>query len=218
MPVILKIERPDGQRTAVWELKEDEYSLLDLASLSEADRGSFSKISNPGRRLEWLAVRVLLKEFYHLQPSIDYNENGKPILVNHNDKISISHSGRMVGISLHSSKSPGIDVEMLNPRIYKIANRFLSEKEKAGLGDTPSVEQLTVIWGAKEVMFKVYEHGGITFKDDFYVEPFAKSTKGSLMGIITKDNQTIHIPMEYMQIGDFMLVQTDYSQQDSEKN
>ena len=28
MPVILKIEHKDGQRTAVWEIKEDEYTLL----------------------------------------------------------------------------------------------------------------------------------------------------------------------------------------------
>ncbi len=79
------------------------------------------------------------------------------------------------------------------------------------LGPSPALEQLTAIWGAKEVLFKVYEHGGVTFKDELFVKPFSISQKGKLSGIIQKDHKKIFIPMEYMQIGDYMLVQTDYT-------
>lgn len=216
MPVILKIAHKNGQRTAVWEVKEDEFSLLETVSLHESDRHTLSLISNPGRRIEWLAVRALLKEFYPSGPTIDYLENGRPILVNHPDKISISHSGNMVAIALHSEQSPGIDIEMIHPRIFKIATRFLNELEKKHLGPHPSAEQLTIIWGAKEVMFKVYELGGISFKNDFSVNPFTISEKGLLDGIIHKTTTT-YIPMEYMKIKDFILVQTDYSNRDFEK-
>lgn len=210
MPVILKIEHKDGQRTAVWEVKEDEYSLLEMASLDKTALDTFHSITNPGRRLEWLAVRVLLSEFFPSIPTIDYLKNGKPLLVNHTDKISISHSGKMVAIVLHSTRNPGIDIEIIHPRIVKIASRFLNEREKEYLGKQPSVEQLTIIWGAKEVMFKVYEHGGISFKNDFGVKPFTLSLKGKLEGLVFKGGGSMPIPMEYMKIGDFFLVQTDY--------
>lgn len=217
MPVILKIESKDGQRTALWEVMEDEKSLLKTASLNKSEFDTFSMITNPGRRLEWLSVRALLKEFYPSNPTIDYLENGKPVLVNHTDKISISHSGKMVGIAVHSDHTPGIDIEMIHPRIYKIASRFLNEQEKIQLGAEPSLEQLTLIWGAKEVMFKVYGHGGISFKNDFVVAPFTISSKGFLEGIIHKDATTMSIPMEYMDLGDFILVQTYYSNRNFEK-
>lgn len=211
MAVILKIEHKDGQRTALWEVTESESSLLQIASLGKSEANTFLQITNPGRRMEWLAVRALLKEFYPSTFTIDYLENGKPLLVNHTDKISISHSGKMVGIAVHSKKNPGIDIEMIHPRIFKIAGKFLSEQEKAALGAEPSLEQLTLVWGGKEVMFKVYEHGGVSFRNDFLLKPFTLSSKGKLEGIIHKGNDTISIPMEYINLGDFVMVQTNYS-------
>jgi len=211
MPVILKIEHKDGQRTALWEVTEGEKTLLQIASLSKKELSTFSLITNPGRRIEWLAVRALLRELYPSTLTIDYLENGKPVLVNHIDKISITHSGKMVGIAVHSTQNPGIDIEMVHPRIFKIADRFLSERERVKLGTEPSLEKLTLIWGAKEVMFKVYEHGNVSFKTDFLVKPFSLSAKGLLEGSIHKGDTTIGIPMEYLDLGDFMMVQTNYS-------
>jgi 4'-phosphopantetheinyl transferase len=218
MPVILKIEHKDGQRTAIWEIKEDEFALTEIASINETDFQIFSQITNPGRRLEWLTVRALLKEFYPSVPTIQYGPNGRPYITNHPDKISISHSGKMVGIVLHPTCNPGIDIEVIQPRIFKIADRFLGETEKEFLGSQTSAQQLTILWGAKEVMFKVYEHGGISFKEDFRIKPFAISTNGKLEGLIIKGNDIRSIPMEYMQMDNFMLVQTDYISGDCEKN
>ncbi len=210
MPVILNIECPDGQRSAVWKVTENELTLSEIALLTKGEQISLSSIINPGRRLEWLAVRVLLKELYPIGQTIDYLKNGKPFLVNNADKISITHSGKMVGIALHPTKTPGIDIEAVGPRIFKIAHRFLSESEKIYLGATPSIEQLLIIWGAKEVMYKVFEHGEVSFKNNFSVEPFALSDKGPLNGIIQKDGRIVYIPMEYIKMEDFILVQTNY--------
>jgi 4'-phosphopantetheinyl transferase len=210
MPLILKTEHEEGQRTAIWEITEDEKALFEMASLNQSDRTAFALITNPGRRLEWLAVRALLKQFYPSTPTITYHENGKPRLINHTDKISISHSGKMVAIALHAKHNPGIDIEILHQRIFKIANRFLGEEEKTALGLSPTVEQLTVVWGAKEVLFKVYEHGGISFKDDFRVSPFNMEKEGKLTGIIFKNGITTQVPMEYRTIDDFVLVETNY--------
>lgn len=210
MPVIYKIKQQSGQRTAIWQIAENEHVLTKAASLSKADYDAFSLLTNPGRRLEWLVVRILLKEFYLSPPAISYVENGRPFLLNCNDRISISHSGNIVSITLYPDKTPGIDVEVLHPRIFKIAQRFLNEPEKAYLGTDPSIEQLTIIWGAKEVMFKVYELGGISFKTDFEVKPFTLAPQGRLEGFIYKEDRPICIPMEYMKMNDFVMVQTNY--------
>jgi len=218
MPVILKIEQKNGQKSGIWEIREDEPILLVRASLNDSDRVSLSNIINPQRRLEWLAVRALLKEFYTSPPTIQYDAKGKPHFTNQTDKISISHSGKMVAIALYFGQTPGIDIEKLHPRIRKIATRFLSDEEKITLGTNPSIEQLTIVWGAKEVLFKVYEHGGIEFKTDFRIQPFVLEAKGKLKGIIQKGNNTLRIPMEYLLIDDYVLVQTDYSHLDFKKN
>jgi 4'-phosphopantetheinyl transferase len=210
MPVILKMENEDGQRSAAWEVREDEDTLLNSVTLNKADLHALSAITNPGRRLEWLAVRVLLKEFYPTSPAIGYHNNGKPYLVNQPDKISISHSGKMIAIALHPTRNPGIDIEIINARIFKIASRFLNKHENAFLGLKPTVEQLLIVWGAKEVMFKVLEHGGVSFKENFEVKPFTFFATGKLEGLIQTCGNNISVPMEYRRIEDYMLVQTDY--------
>lgn len=210
MPLILKIEHPDGQRTALWEISETEQTLLEIASPGKAGLNAFSSLTNAGRRMEWLAVRALLKELYSPAPAIAYLENGKPVLQNHSDNISISHSGIMVSIVTHPQKNPGIDIETLRPRIHKIAYRFLGQQEIKYLGTSPSTEQLTIIWGAKEVMYKAYGQSGISFQQDFKISPFELSLEGKLEGFIHKGNKISVIPMEYQKIGDFMLVQTNF--------
>lgn len=210
MPLILKIEHPDGQRTALWEISETEQTLLEIASPGKAGLNAFSSLTNAGRRMEWLAVRALLKELYSPAPAIAYLENGKPVLQNHSDNISISHSGIMVSIVTHPQKNPGIDIEALRPRIHKIAYRFLGQQEIKYLGTSPSTEQLTIIWGAKEVMYKAYGQSGISFQQDFEIESFELSATGKLQGLIHKGDDNRIIPMEYKKVGEFMLVQTDY--------
>jgi len=211
MPVILKIAHQDGQHTALWEITENEQTLLEIALPDKAELDAFSSLTNAGRRMEWLAVRSLLKELHSPTPIIGYLENGMPILVNHSNKISISHSGKMVGIVSHPCKNPGIDIEVLRPRIHKIAYRFLGQQEIKYLGPSPSTEQLTIIWGAKEVMFKAYGQSGISFQNYFEVKPFELSLNGKLEGLIHRGDDNRTIPMEYKKIGEFILVQTDYT-------
>lgn len=210
MPIILRTEHSDGQRTVLWSATEDEQTLLSIASLNKADFDTFSSIVNPGRRVEWLAVRALVKELLPFAPSIQYLGNGKPVLGNHTDNISISHSHGMVGITIHPKKNPGLDIEIIRARVIKITSRFIAEQEKTHLGLNPSAEQITLMWAAKEVMFKVYGQQGISFKNDFEIMPFQVSKEGKLEGHIHKGTDNLTIPMEYKRIGDFVLVQTNY--------
>jgi 4'-phosphopantetheinyl transferase len=116
----------------------------------------------------------------------------------------------MVAIALHHIQYPGIDIERIHPRIRKIAARFLSEEEKTYLGSSPTLEQLTIVWAAKEVMFKVYEHGGVTFNKELIVKPFDIQSEGILNGLILKDSRIIPLPMKYTLVKGYILVETAY--------
>ena len=75
------------------------------------------------------------------------------------------------------------------------------------------MEQLYVIWGAKEVLFKMfhnYTHTGnntISFKNNFWVEPFVLSSKG-IIGVRVEgiEHSSKFITLEYMKINNYILV------------
>ncbi|MBA4055621.1 MAG: hypothetical protein C0490_12980, partial [Marivirga sp.] len=78
---------------ALWRITEDEASLADRVSPLERVSDT---ISNPNKRLEWLAGRVLVKEvFKALSMSfhgITKDEYGKPFPRGYDYHLSLSHS------------------------------------------------------------------------------------------------------------------------------
>src|SRR6185312_1424508 len=169
MPVILKENTPNGLQIGVWEITETEKNLFEKANLSKEEENTLSSFKNEGRRLQWLAVRALLCEFLHPRPTIAYQENGKPFFIDSKTEISISHSGKHAAIALSSSIVPGIDIEEIHPKILKIAHRFTNKEEESYLAEETLVAQLSVIWAAKEVLYKTYPHGMLSFKENLLV-------------------------------------------------
>src|SRR5205823_6644372 len=122
-----------------------------------------------------------------LQTSIIYDEHGKPHLENSTTKISVSHTKEFVALLISETNDAGIDIEKIHHRIEKIAPKFLSEEEKTR---TPSWHQLRyyhIIWGAKEVLFKIHGRGELLFKEHLFTEPFTIEEKGSFYAWIKKD-------------------------------
>jgi hypothetical protein len=52
-----------------------------------------------------------------------------------------------------------------------IQHRFVNT-EVDSLSDEDLVKQLTVIWGAKESMYKTYPYGGLSFHNHIGISPF----------------------------------------------
>jgi 4'-phosphopantetheinyl transferase EntD len=65
----------------------------------------------------------------------------------------------------------GIDIEMNRPKIIRIYDKFVNT-EVDSLSDEDLVKQLTVIWGAKESMYKIYPWGGLSFHNHIAIDPF----------------------------------------------
>jgi phosphopantetheinyl transferase len=131
----------------LWNLTESIESWESLAQLHD-----YPLKNNPANRrdLERFATYLLLKE-EHLEDQIQYNELGKPQLKD-GRFISISHDKNFVGILVHENEV-GLDIQTVEERIHRIANKFCNERE---LAQFHSTEERTAIWCAKEAIFKFF--------------------------------------------------------------
>jgi len=208
MSAILKINNPGGLSAGVWEITETYQELEHIATLNADEKKQLDSFKNESRRMQWLAVRALLNEFISPRPTIAYKENGKPYFLNNNTHISISHSGKLAAIALHTNINPGIDVEEAHPKINKIAHRFVNETEMAYLNQKTLTEQLCVIWAAKEVLYKTQLEGMLSFRQNLFVSRFALTNYCELKGTIIKDGITTVYKLACQRVNGYVLVYT----------
>ena len=150
----------------------------------------------------FLSVRHLLKVANYADSDVFYTEDGKPHLKD-GQEISITHSHNFSAIII-SSAPVGIDIEKNREKIERIASKFIGA-ENDFLSDENLVQQLTVIWGAKESLFKIHPDSGLLFKHHLPIEPFSLKDKKTV-GWIKKDNYCEKYTIYFQQIEDFTLV------------
>jgi 4'-phosphopantetheinyl transferase len=146
----------------LWNITE---SIEDL-NLLLGDRSiDISQLKNKNHQKQLLVKNMLLKQ-YNLTPFLQYQSSGKPYLTD-GRYISISHSNHLAGVVVH--KEPvGLDIETNNPKLLKIAPRFVS----AGDTKMPFLDELTglqFLWTAKESIYKLAGIQGLSFKDDIQI-------------------------------------------------
>jgi len=102
---------------------------------------------------------------YALEPSsppvLEHRPNGAPYLPAYPDlSISVSHTRGLVSILLAPSPwAVGVDVERLRPQLFRVQGKYLHEGECALLSTYVSKEltALTLLWSAKEALFKMLQ-------------------------------------------------------------
>ena len=181
----------------IWETNE---SIQKLASLVSTKRDL--ETLSVKRKKEWLTTRILLKEVnpkYKLQ----YNKFNAPRIVapqNMNDpykRISITHNHKFTAIIL-GSKEVGIDIEEISEKPLRAASKFINLNIHKNINN----EEATLIWCAKECLFKIYEKGNINFKNDMRVKPFIAKKKGQLITYLFEKEYKL----EYQKIDNHYLV------------
>jgi phosphopantetheinyl transferase len=152
MPLHFKKE-DDRFSIAIWKMDEEADQLLQQASLSKVELEKLNSFIHEPRRKEWICVRMLLRKL-HLDLVIVYNQSGKPAFENSTAHISISHTKNFAGIIVSDNTPVGIDLERINPRIEKIAFKFVSEEEEKFVHGKNHLETLYVIWGVRKYCSK----------------------------------------------------------------
>src|SRR5699024_3052300 len=122
-------------------------------------------------RRQFLSVRHMIEEAGYAYDDLYYSGNGKPHL--RDDKyISVSHSFNFTVIII-GNRPVGIDIEKHRKKILRIANKFTPLEEYSNLAnDEAVIRKLTIVWGAKEAVYKIMDEPGISFLNHIDVEDF----------------------------------------------
>lgn len=177
MPVFKKIVGGNF-KIAIWQLEED-LSYFESRFTAPVD------ITHANKKLQWYASRHLANEMLGVHTEIEKDEAGKPVLKHTNKHISLSHTPQFAAAMLGEKYPVGIDLEMINPKVERIAHKFLRADEVEAIDAHEKIEKLILYWSAKEALYKLYGKGGIEFSTQLLIEPFTLKNQGILNARIT---------------------------------
>lgn len=181
MPLYKTIKPNAFTSIFVWKIEESFDALNSAIKLTDRSLGRIQSMKSELHQRGFLSVRHLLKEAGYTDADLYYNENGKPHLKD-GKHISITHSFNFSAIII-STVEVGIDIEKNREKIKIIQHKFVNFERWFISKEDDYIEQLTVIWGGKESLYKIYPHGGLTFKNDIDIESF-KIKDGKTNGYI----------------------------------
>ena len=189
----------------VWHSTEPLEVLLKNAEINNEETLEWKAFKSESRKREWLTVRNALQILipHSKKVVVLYDVNGKPLL--EKGYISISHSQNYIAVMKTITPGIGIDIESINPRILKLAQKFLSENEKEHVITDNRLEKFHVIWGAKEVLYKIHSIGGINFKKDLLVHSFKYENSGIIDASILKKGYEENFKVRYEKLDGYML-------------
>lgn len=177
----------EGGGVAIWHITESSDELYALLATRRYDAELEDK-KNEGRRSEWLAVRLLVKQLFGDDCEVAYYPTGRPYLKHSDVHISISHTKGYAAVAYHRIFPIGMDIEQISSRVERIAHRFTSPAESAYIDscDASESEMYHLInWSAKESLYKLYDSPGMAeFKEAFHLAPYALATCGSMQATI----------------------------------
>ena len=172
MPLYKTINFSPTTQILVWEITETFEDLFGQVLLNDSNRIRLSNMKSELHQRGFLSVRKLLQEAGYNDFDLHYDESGKPHLKN-GKFISITHSFHFSAIII-SDQKVGIDIEMQRDKIIRIADKFVDYEFHFLKPEIIQqyIRKLTVIWGAKEAIFKIRNEPGISFKDHIWVNSF----------------------------------------------
>ncbi len=169
MPLFYQHNINGDTKLGIWQIEEPEAFFLGKVPLKK-------DVSHPFKRLQHLAGRYLLPFLFPDFPlsEILIADTRKPFLESERYHFSISHCGPFAAAIVSGTKRVGVDIESITPRIRSLSHKFIDEGEmkllnRAAADHMPSAhgsvdEWLTLMWSAKESIFKWYGLGEMDFR------------------------------------------------------
>lgn len=188
MPLYKTITVNEETSLAIWKVEETEENLWTGIELTPYCQNRFDGMKSELHRKAFLSIRHLLAAYGYTDADLIYDENGKPHLKDGNF-ISITHSHNFTGIIISKTEHVGIDIEMQRDKILRIAHKFTPFEEYKTLANTAAVvRKLTIVWGAKESLYKIYGHRGVSFLHHINVLDFKFDANNTTAQIIFQGN------------------------------
>lgn len=207
MPIQALIQVQPDVELGVWKITESPEELESQLMLSETERNYYHSLRAGSRSLQWLSSRVLLRQMIKATDFIDVriDRHDKPYLYNFPHHFSISHSHQFAAVMISECCLVGIDIEEIDPKIERIAQKFLSPIEMTFLQPVQRMEQLYACWTAKEALYKLYGKKGVSFKDNILLSPFTYSDNGQVVATLALDEFYKQFTIHYKIHENFMI-------------
>ena len=159
-------------KVLIWKIEESISKLQEGIVLSENSTMRLNSMKSQLHQRGFLSIRHLLKEVGYTDADLIYDEFGKPHLKN-GTHISISHSFTFTAIIVSDELHVGIDIEKQREKILKIAHKFTPFEEYKTIANVDAlISKLTIVWGAKESLYKIYGKKKLLFLHHIYIEDF----------------------------------------------
>ncbi len=171
MPLYKTITVSKNTKIFIWKVEESYDWLSEGVKLTQHCKNRVNGMKSEIHRRGFMSIRHLLALAGYVDEDLYYDEFGKPHLKD-GKHISITHSFNFTGIIVSDHKV-GIDIEKQREKILTIANKFTPLKEYHTLANEEAlIRKLTIVWGAKESIYKMFSEPGLGFLQHINITDF----------------------------------------------
>lgn len=165
MPIFFQHQINETTRLGLWKIEESEEFFKGNVPVHR-------DVTHPHKRLQHLAGRFLLQFLFPDFPYqlIQIADTRKPFLAGEKYHFSISHCADFAAAIVSRNRRVGIDVELMRPLVTQLIPKFLSDQERNMLYRQTILEQSTIMWSAKESVFKWYGEGAVDFRQHIQLQ------------------------------------------------
>ncbi|MDT7831037.1 4'-phosphopantetheinyl transferase superfamily protein [Flavobacteriaceae bacterium S356] len=182
-------------KVLIWKIEESLEELSSGISLEIQSAERLESMRSEIHQKGFLSIRHLLKNVGYTDADLFYDQYGKPHLHDGNH-ISITHSFTFTAVIISQDSPVGIDIEKQRDKIVKIAHKFTPFEEYKTIANHDAlVSKLTIVWGGKESLYKIYGKKKLLFLHHIYIEDFKfadTKTTGQIRYEGMVSNHSIH--------------------------
>ena len=205
MPLYKTIRVNDFTKVLVWKIEEPLEDLTLGIKLTEPNQKRVDAMKSILHQQGFMSIRQLFKLAGYKDTDLYYDEFGKPHLKDKNH-ISITHSFNFAAIIISENNPVGIDIEKQRDKIVKIAHKFTPIEEYKTIANHEAlVSKLTVVWGAKESLYKIYGKKKLQFLHHIYIEDFS-FTETKTTGVIKYEGYVSSHSIHFLEFEGFTCV------------
>ncbi len=206
MPLYKRITINHATKVLIWKIEEPLDELSKGIELTPHCRERVEGMKSELHQRGFMSVRHLLAAAGYTDFDLYYDDEGKPHLKD-GKYISITHSFNFSGIIV-SDREVGIDIEKQRDKILLIAQKFTPLEEYRTVANTDAlIRKLTIVWGAKEAVYKLYAQPKVSFLQHINITDFDFDDLRTT-GKITFNGETSWYEFEFLEFEGFTCVYT----------
>ena len=201
MPLYKTITVNSSTKVLIWKIDESFETLSKEISLTPMCAGRVANMKSELHRRGFMSIRSLLAIAGYTDHDLYYDENGKPHL-NDDKYISITHSFHFSAIII-SDREVGIDIEKQRNKILRIAHKFTPIEEYRTIANEDAlIRKLTIVWCAKESLYKSFSEKSVSFLQHIDVDEFDLD-HNSTTATVTYGDKGITYDVEFLEFEGF---------------